>query len=424
MSELATTPESEAKAAVEAAAATAPTKPGKQGKLTLAKGVVMPELLSKPPTDPNTLLVSILRTRRADGSEGEKQFRIWLFQHLKQMTGKEPTALALGCLYVQIGKGKTLFSCHVDTVHGVQESNAPGAQELSYDSVKGHIFLSNLKSSGCLGADNGAGIYMLLNLIEAKVPGGYIFHTGEERGGKGSRAVRKDHQAMLDGYDRAVAFDRRGGAEVIHTQGGMRCASDVASMWLCSKLNDAGLAYKPSDRGSFTDTKIYADTIPECFNVAVGYDFEHGPQEILDVTHLENLVSVCKTVPWDDMPTVRKPEALYTKPKTTKYKTPSYESYGFPGFGGLGSNDFEDYEPPRSPFKTPQQAAKPIKVSLPSFCDSMPKYVGELFDGNQEDVQNFVDAEPVMAAAALTVLMGRVAALEAEKQVYLRLLGT
>jgi hypothetical protein len=46
------------------------------------------------------------------------------------------------------------------------------------------------------------------------------------------------------------------------------------------------LGYAPDNTGSFTDTANYVRLIPECTNVSVGYDHEHGPSEVLDVVHL------------------------------------------------------------------------------------------------------------------------------------------
>ena len=48
-------------------------------------------------------------------------------------------------------------------------------------------------ASDCLGADDGAGVFLMLEMIDANVEGTYIFHRGEERGGWGSSQIAELH---------------------------------------------------------------------------------------------------------------------------------------------------------------------------------------------------------------------------------------
>lgn len=64
---------------------------------------------------------------------------------------------------------------------------------------------------------------------------------------------------------------------------------------------------EPSDGGVFTDTANYISIIPECTNISVGYDRQHGPHETLDVEHLLELRHAVLCLDWETLPTERDP---------------------------------------------------------------------------------------------------------------------
>lgn len=203
----------------------------------------------------------------------------------KALKGKAPNPLT------------TLFSAHTDDV-----SYQSGTRNVRVD--LGIARLAHGDKSSCLGADNAAGVWILLELIRAHVPGVYVFHRNEERGGMGS-----DHFVATNKNDprfkllkRAVAFDRRRYHSVITHQRGQRCASEVFALALCKALDLGG---KPDDGGTFTDTANYVDYIPECTNVSVGFQLEHSREETLDIGYLVALRDACVWCDWDALPTVR-----------------------------------------------------------------------------------------------------------------------
>ena len=78
----------------------------------------------------------------------------------------------------------TCFTSHTDTV-----DNKLGKNDLSTWVVNnGHTMIA-VKEGGVLGADDGAGIYIMLRMIDAGVPGRYVFFSCEEQGRVGSRGV-------------------------------------------------------------------------------------------------------------------------------------------------------------------------------------------------------------------------------------------
>jgi hypothetical protein len=272
------------------------------------------------------LLVTILKTRRADGSIGDTNFRLWLKKWIEEQTGHSVTVAERGNIIVTTdSKSQTLFSCHVDTCHTLQESDGKG-QNLAFDADMGYIYLDKPNDSSCLGADDGVGIWLMLNMIIENVPGTYIFHTGEERGGQGAHACLKGRADWLKQFKRAIAFDRPKDYEVIISQGGMQCASNEAGEWLAKELSKHNLTYKISHKGVFTDTKVYAGIIPECFNIGVGYYNQHTSQEQLDYNHASALMSACLLLDWDAIPTVRKPNT-YKPVETAKPNTPKQSVY-------------------------------------------------------------------------------------------------
>lgn len=347
---------------------------------------------------PNQLLVNILSTRRADQSAGDTNFRLWLHATLQSMKANIQI-LSRGNIYVTVGNSKTLFSCHIDTRHTVAESTGQ-MQQIEYDPHLEHIFLAKGTNSNCLGADDGAGIYIMLKMIQHNIPGGYMFHTGEERGGLGAKEVLKNHSDILKQYERAIAFDRPNTDEVIVSQGGMACASVIAGNTLAELLNKHNLTYVVSHKGVFTDTKVYAHIIPECFNLGVGYSFQHTPDETLDYGHLSNLLEACLLIDWESIPTTRKPiQAPPTMPKQPVF---------------TGSNNGYITKP-----KTP--------IVFPDNDDD-DNYViesdyEELFEMTLEELETYAETSPYSAASQMAKLVTKVMSQKAEIKQLQKILG-
>lgn len=237
-------------------------------------------------------LVDLLTYCRAHGSEGEADFvRLWLLPRLRKL-GVEPELDGFGNIWVYKAQPGArshdfLWSCHVDTVHAQGKKR----QGVVWDADGRTLKLAKRKAGHCLGADDGAGVWLMLQMLEAGVPGGYVFHRGEECGRLGSTYVHDSEPERLGGWEACIAFDRRDYRDIITHQMGQRCASDSFASTFSFALNQTGqgLKYVGDDTGSYTDSYTYADTISECCNVSVGYDSEHGPRETLDALHLWRL---------------------------------------------------------------------------------------------------------------------------------------
>lgn len=254
--------------------------------------------------------LDMMRLTRAHGSDGEVRFiREFLYDIFRQRKpkvfsdgGGEMLAFVVEIPDKQGVVPPILFSAHTDTVHSLKD---PVEQEVIYDEESGYVYKND---DIPLGADNAAGCAVLMHMIESDVPGAYIFHRGEERGGIGSEGVKKHQAEWLRRFKWAIAFDRRGTDSVITEMFCGETASTEFALALAAKLNeDSGFGYKPDDTGSFTDTANYVGLIPECTNVSVGYDFEHSKNETLDMWHLQKLcvrlVEIFKDGP--ELPVVR-----------------------------------------------------------------------------------------------------------------------
>jgi Peptidase family M28 len=213
-----------------------------------------------------------------------------------------------GNYYLSIGDNySTMFTCHLDTSCKNMEM------------VKHEFFGNYVMTDGTtiLGADDKAGMIVVLYMIEKKIPGLYYFFIGEEVGCVGSSDLanafenKKDYPQELDNIKKVVSFDRRGTSSVITDQFyGVCCSNDFATA-LCQELNGAneGLFMRMDDTGVLTDSAQFMGIIPECTNISVGYYDEHTVKEKQDIDHLYRLCKSVVKVDWESLPVVREPQS-------------------------------------------------------------------------------------------------------------------
>ncbi|ARQ95237.1 hypothetical protein [Bradyrhizobium phage BDU-MI-1] len=255
-------------------------------------------------------IIAMLSHRRPAGSASEMAFITKFIMPLGAKMDKH------GNWCLSIGENPTvLWSSHTDSVH-IKD----GYQKVDYDGK--YITLPLNSKSNCLGADCAAGVWIMTEMIKAKVPGMYIFHFAEEIGCVGSNAIAEKEPGRLADIKAAVAFDRRGNADVI-THQRVRTASDAFALSFAAQLP---ARFKPSDKGFLTDTKQYMHLIPECSNISVGYYNEHQKHESLDVGHLIELRN--RMVKIDQSKFVIERIPFSTKPVSTK-KLSSLSGGGF-----------------------------------------------------------------------------------------------
>jgi hypothetical protein len=230
-----------------------------------------------------------------------------------------------GNYYYSIGKSRTIFASHIDTV------------SKDYIGVT-HEFDGNfIKTDGktTLGADDKSGVTVMLWLIQNKVPGLYYFFIGEEVGCIGSGNAAQ-YGIFKNKFDRIISFDRRGTDSVITYQSSSRCCSDEFANALCDELNNSNMSYSKDTGGVYTDSAEFVDIIPECTNISVGYYKEHTTNEYQDIEHLISLCSAVVKVDWENLPTKR-------DPKLSEHKSyNSYNSYSYHD-DWYSDDSFDDY---------------------------------------------------------------------------------
>jgi hypothetical protein len=215
-----------------------------------------------------------------------------------------------------------MFTCHLDTA--------------SYDVKQiNHIIHDGVISSDgktILGADDKAGVTVLLYMIEKNVPGLYYFFLGEERGCIGSRKLSDLHSKQpLPSINKVVSFDRRGYDSVITHQLSGRCCSDEFATELSKLLNNISkglygkeFKYSPDPTGIYTDSAQFTYIYKECTNISVGYHNEHSTSETQNIEFLEKLCNVVCQLDWENIPIYRS--------TTTKFEDSDYyEDYGYYG---------------------------------------------------------------------------------------------
>lgn len=246
----------------------------------------------------NKVLHKALTTRRRRGSQGEMSFVAWLAS-----TYPPDIIDQAGNLHWdRRGKrgGKTLFVGHTDTVHNSR-------QDEIVNPVSWEPGWARATDKQILGADNGAGLAMMMHLMMSGVAGYYIATRGEECGGDGSKYLVDEEDLLLSSFDRAITFDRKAYSSIITYQAGDRCCSDEFAEALSKEFKAQGLKYEADPGGIFTDTALYVGLIPECTNLSVGYFNAHSLTECLDLDFFARLAKAVLKINWHNLPVVRSP---------------------------------------------------------------------------------------------------------------------
>ena len=264
-----------------------------------------------------------------------------------------------GNLFIQIGESDVMFTSHLDT--------ATSALTQVVHTFDGKLIKTDGKS--ILGADDKAGVVIMLNMIENNIPGLYYFFLGEEVGCIGSRKVAtKQKTEKIEGINKVISFDRRGTDSVITFQSGQRCCSENFGEALSKQLNlsDQTFSYKNDPTGILTDSVQFIGIYSECTNISVGYKNEHTYGEVQDIDHLTKLAEACLLVDWSSLPVER-------DPSKTEYKS-------YSGYGGYGWDDY-DYGYSSSSLANNRSFTKEPRTEKVWFHDKKYNYVISVLNG-------------------------------------------
>jgi hypothetical protein len=257
--------------------------------------------LQSVPTLPNreealTELFKILTIKRSANSKGELRL---ILDYIVPVIGPLGARRDdYGNYILRIGDDPVMWSCHTDTVHYHKDDDIYQRLDLSDEG------LLSVVNSSCLGADNGVGVWIMLQMIKAGKPGLYIFHREEEIGGRGSNYIAEHTPEVVKGIQYAIAFDRRGTGSVITFQGARTCSDAFAD----SLISALGIGHAKDDGGVFTDTANYRTLIPECTNISAGFYNEHTYRESLDVHYAYELLEAVVALDIHQLEVSRNPD--------------------------------------------------------------------------------------------------------------------
>ena len=204
----------------------------------------------------------------------------------------------IGNYHKIIGDSETLFVCHLD--------NFCKTKQRVNHVIDEEIIMTD--GSTILGADNKAGVLVLLYLISNNVPGHYCFFIGEEpiiSGGLYGSSLFASNFKDIKKFKRAIAFDRKEEGSVITRQMAQKCCSDTFATALCNAFIRQDVWMEPDCTGYYTDTASFLEYIPECTNISVGVWGEHTTNEYVDTLYLERVAIAAANINWEDLPSIR-----------------------------------------------------------------------------------------------------------------------
>ena len=231
-----------------------------------------------------------------------------------------------GNLFIKIGESDVMFTSHLDTA-------------TSANTDVNHVIVDNIiKTDGksILGADDKAGVTIMLNMIKNNIPGLYYFFLGEEVGCVGSKKVAGvQKETKIEGINKVISFDRRGTNSIITYQSSKRCASDTFGKALAEQFNSVNdtFKYEIDPTGVLTDSIQFISIYPECTNISVGYQSEHTFSETQDIEHLEKLAEACLKIDWNGLPVERDPSVVEYRSYSGGWDYPGWDDDDYYGYG-------------------------------------------------------------------------------------------
>lgn len=188
------------------------------------------------------------------------------------------------------GNGPTiLLNAHLDTVVPIDPDRIIVKEK--------NIWTS---SSGILGADDRAGVAVLLqmakNLEKSSFRGTvkFILTVEEESGLVGAQHV--DEYFLWD-VDAAIVLDRRGTGDIVVSCGGhLPFCDERYGQFMEAAAVKAGLKNWKCTNGGSSDTRIWASHGIQSVNLSVGYFNEHTSDEKLDVEGCYDTVKLVEAV--------------------------------------------------------------------------------------------------------------------------------
>jgi len=192
-----------------------------------------------------------------------------------------------------------------------------------------------------LGADDRAGVWGILYLLEKGYRPSILFTNGEESGGWGASSAKKKLAQDVGDVRVIVEIDRQGEMEAVFYS----CGSEKIREWV------EGVGFK-KDFGTFSDISILGPAWDiAAVNLSAGYYMEHSRAEFLVVDHLMSTLAAVEKLLKDPPKEVWPHETDHAKGwRTTQWSyTSRREEYNFSfdnwseKYGGKDSDVDDDW---------------------------------------------------------------------------------
>ena len=208
----------------------------------------------------------------------QKEVKKVMTQYLKN---KYDNVIITKDYLVAIGTIPIALVAHMDTVFKNPVS------ELYYDKRKGTLW-----SPDGLGADDRAGIFAIIKILQDGYRPSIILTTDEEKGGLGAAALAEKPCPIPD-LKYMIQLDRRGTNDCVFYDCYVpEFIKYVESFGFCEQW------------GSFSDISFLMPAWKICgVNLSVGYENEHSVSEVLRINPLfDTIRKVCKMLDEEDIP--------------------------------------------------------------------------------------------------------------------------
>lgn len=185
------------------------------------------------------------------------------------------------CGLSNTNKPKPFVCSHYDTVN--DNNLNPSIDDIDYNSSNIRLSRNANPKLRCLGGDDRAGIYIMLNLIKSGIDCHFGAFDLEETGAVGSRSFASSFPSeLVDNVSAFIGLDRKGNNEFVTYN------ENVELNKLVISVSGFGLRF-----GSFSDVSVLSSISNVAnVNMCVGYHNAHSRQEYIDVRSTNNIIGI------------------------------------------------------------------------------------------------------------------------------------
>lgn len=196
----------------------------------------------------------------------ENELFVSLYDYLQENNYNVHKDIGNHYMFAQ-GKSKTCLVAHLDIAFQYPPKKF----------YRSKINKNVVTASTGLGADDRAGVYAIMALIDRGLRPSIIFTTGEEIGGMGAMALIQDFPKIPISADFLLEMDRKGKSQSVY----YNCGNKEFETY----INSFGFT---TYNGIFSDIYILAPAWDiAAVNVSIGYENEHTVKERLNCKYLD-----------------------------------------------------------------------------------------------------------------------------------------